>query len=286
MDGDGLVGAAGVRRAGGGLGRQLALTQVQTRPTPTAVGPGPVVATARSSGVGWLVSSWTHRLPAVSRPVVVVAVGLVVVAGLLAVSSGVVASGSAPTDPDLPWSAGAAGAAPSQSVPAGATTTTTVQVPPGGQDLVGPVVVHVAGAVAAQGVHRLEAGARMADAVEAAGGVVDGADVNQLNLAALVTDGQRVYVPWLGETVDAHGGGAVSGPDLPVSPESGPTGPLSLSRASHTELQTLPGVGPATADAIVEHRTAVGGFGSVEDLLEVRGIGPAKLEGLRDLVVP
>lgn len=149
------------------------------------------------------------------------------------------------------------------------------------------LVVHVAGAVAAPGVHRLEPGARVVDAVAAAGGLRPDADDARVNLAAPVADGERVYVPRQGE--DA--------PPEPVSPSgsSGSAGsseasaagagaPVDLNRATAAELEALPGVGPATAAAILEHRTRIGAFTSVEQLIEVRGIGPAKLEQLRPLV--
>ncbi len=141
------------------------------------------------------------------------------------------------------------------------------------------VVAHAAGAVQAPGVYRLPAGARVADLVEAAGGVRVDADVDRVNLAAPVVDGERVYVPVLGEAVAPAatngGGGATS--------EAG-AGPVNINTATAAELETLPGVGPATAEAIIEERTRRGGFASVEELLEVRGIGDAKLAQLRDRV--
>jgi competence protein ComEA len=140
------------------------------------------------------------------------------------------------------------------------------------------VVVHVAGAVAAPGVYELPAGARVADAIGAAGGPTDGADPNALNLAAPVLDGDRVAVPRIGEPAD-HGGGGQSHAGTTVA-----SGPLDLNRATVDELDALPGVGPATAAAIVAHREANGPFATVDELEAVRGIGPAKLESIRPLV--
>ena len=145
----------------------------------------------------------------------------------------------------------------------------------------GPVelVVHVAGAVQRPGVHRLAPGARVIDAVDAAGGLAPTADGAQVNLAAPVADGERVYVPAVGEA-----------PPPSVGPTGGTSGGptegalVDLNRADETALDALPGVGPATAAAIVEHRERIGGFTSVDQLLEVRGIGEAKLEQLRPLV--
>ncbi len=148
---------------------------------------------------------------------------------------------------------------------------TTTTVPPG------PVVVHVAGAVAAPGVQRLEAGSRVIDAVDAAGGLRAEADAGRVNLAAELVDGTQVYVPAVGEVTPASAGGA--GGD---SGDDG--GPIDLNIADQAALETLPGVGPATASSIIDHRERNGPFASVEGLLEVRGIGEAKLAQLRDLV--
>lgn len=137
------------------------------------------------------------------------------------------------------------------------------------------LVVHVAGAVAAPGVYRLDPTARVVDAVDAAGGPLPGADLHRLNLAAPLADGAQVYVPREGEPVPA---GAV------VAASGATAGPLDLNLATAAELEELPGIGPATAKAILEARQRMGGFRSVDDLLEVRGIGPAKLEQLADLV--
>ncbi|HYD10747.1 MAG TPA: helix-hairpin-helix domain-containing protein [Acidimicrobiales bacterium] len=136
------------------------------------------------------------------------------------------------------------------------------------------VVAHAAGAVASPGVYRLAPGARVADLLDAAGGPLPHADVDQLNLAAVVADGERVYVPRVGEVVPVV---ASSGGDAPA-------GPLDLNTATVEQLEALPGIGPATAEAIVSARDERGGFRSIDDLLDVRGIGPAKLDAIRELV--
>ncbi|MGQ0832246.1 MAG: ComEA family DNA-binding protein [Microthrixaceae bacterium] len=140
------------------------------------------------------------------------------------------------------------------------------------------IVVHVAGAVVAPGVRELPAESRVADAVAAAGGLLPEADGARLNLAAKVQDGERVYVPRVGEVVPAAIGGSGAGSGAADS------GPLNLNEADEDALDALPGIGPATAAAIVQHRTEIGRFTSVDQLLDVRGIGPAKLEQLRPLV--
>ncbi len=117
----------------------------------------------------------------------------------------------------------------------------------------------------------------MRDAVVAAGGPAPDADWNALNLAAVVVDGTRVYVPAVGEEVVGV---------APVGAGDGaqPVGPIDVNRATVEQLETLPGVGPATATAIVTERERNGPFVNVDDLDRVPGIGPAKLAALRDLV--
>lgn len=142
------------------------------------------------------------------------------------------------------------------------------------------VLVHVAGAVVRPGVYELSPGARVADAVELAGGALAEADLDRLNLASKVADGQRVGVPRRGEPLN-DGGVAASN----AGAEDGTGGGLvNLNTASLTQLETLPGVGPATAAKIVSYRQERGGFKSVRDLLNIRGIGEARFTELRDRV--
>ena len=142
----------------------------------------------------------------------------------------------------------------------------------------GIVLVHVAGAVVEPGVYQLVGDARVRDALVAAGGPIETADWNALNLAAPVTDGTKIYVPTVGEVLP---------PSLTSSADpsgSVPTGPVDVNAADAAELDSLPGIGPATATAIVTERERNGPFVDVDDLDRVPGIGPAKLEALRDLV--
>jgi len=141
------------------------------------------------------------------------------------------------------------------------------------------VTVHVAGAVIEPGVYELAGIARVRDAIVAAGGPRVDADWNALNLAALLADGVRIYVPMLGEEV---------APSLllpPVVVSAAPAGPINVNIAGAAELEALPGVGPATAAAIIEERERNGPFLDVDDLDRVPGIGPAKLEALRGQAV-
>jgi competence protein ComEA len=143
------------------------------------------------------------------------------------------------------------------------------------------IVVHIDGAVARPGVHELDDGARVVDAVEAAGGLLAEADRERLNLAAPISDGQRLWVPWVGEEEPAVV--SLSGGEAPSSDRPS-TGPIDLNTADQAALETLPGVGPSIAGAILRHREQEGPFERVEDLLEVAGIGPSRLAQLEPLV--
>jgi competence protein ComEA len=176
--------------------------------------------------------------------------------------------------------------------PTGSTTATSV-AGAGATDAAtgaagGEVVVHVVGAVALPGVHRLPAGARVVDAVDAAGGATPDADLGRVNLAAPLTDGQQVYVLRVGETppppapTSTGGAGGAGGTTGTGAAGGASDAVINVNTASATELEELPGVGPATAEAIIAHREEHGPFASIDDLLDVRGIGEAKLEQIRD----
>jgi competence protein ComEA len=139
------------------------------------------------------------------------------------------------------------------------------------------LVVHVVGAVRRPGLYRLVHGARIADAVRRAGGATRRADLSLVNLAAQVSDGSQVVVPRR-EVVEA--GADESG----VGGAAG--GPVHLNTATLDELDGLPGVGPVTAQKILDYREQHGAFSSVDDLDAIPGIGPARLEQLRELVAP
>jgi len=144
------------------------------------------------------------------------------------------------------------------------------------------VIVHVDGAVFHPGIHELRAGARVADAIDAAGGLTFDADRHALNLAQVLGDDQRVWVPRIGEEIRTAV--VTGGTGDAVGNTAG--GPVSLSTATPAMLEGLPGIGPSLAAAIVDHRERKGGFDTVDGLLAVSGIGPAKLDALRDLVIP
>lgn len=134
------------------------------------------------------------------------------------------------------------------------------------------IVVSVAGAVERPGIVELEAGARVADAIEAAGGLVDGADSGFLNLAREVADGDLVAVPDVGDEQAAPGAASAAG------------GLVNVNVADAQALTSLPGIGPVLAERIVTYRESNGSFQSLEELTEVRGIGPSLLEQLEDQV--
>lgn len=160
-----------------------------------------------------------------------------------------------------------------------------------------PLRVHVAGAVRRPGVYTLGAGARVVDALRAAGGATDAADLERINLAQTLLDTEQVVIPRrvnnrspvtvaprhrptksTTTTVSAGSVTVVPGGAAPVQEK------VNLNTATVDQLDTLPGVGPATAKAIVTHRTRKGPFSRLEDLLAIDGIGPKKLEAIRDLV--
>lgn len=153
---------------------------------------------------------------------------------------------------------------------------TTVAVDDGGQAGDATIVVHVAGAVRHPGVYRVRDGTRVADAIRKAGGATQKANLNALNLAAKLADGRQVLVP--ASVPAAEGAGA----DTPAIAGAGL--PINLNSATVEELDTLDGIGPTTAQKIVDYREEHGGFTSVDELDQVDGIGPTRLEALRDQV--
>ncbi len=159
------------------------------------------------------------------------------------------------------------------------TLTTPPTADPRSSMAVETIYVHVSGAVQAPGLYVLGPRARGVDAIAAAGGFAEGADEAALNLARPLSDGEQLHVPTIGAVPGpAPGGGA--GPSARASG----AGPVDLNTADVAALDTLPRVGPATAQRIVEWREANGRFTSVDDLLAVTGIGPKTVEGLRELV--
>ena len=144
-----------------------------------------------------------------------------------------------------------------------------------------PILVNIVGAVPRPGLYEFPEGARVHDAVDAAGGLLAEADPAALNLAAPLEDGQQLNIPFLGgETVvtdegntDLGDGGNAPAGDL-----------LDINTATVEEMDALPGIGPTTAQKIIEYRTQNGPFQRIEDLMNVSGVGPATFDGLKDLI--
>lgn len=162
-------------------------------------------------------------------------------------------------------------------LPAEPSTAARVEPPPA--PVATPVYVHVAGRVRRPGLYRLHAGSRIADALRRAGGRAHGADLDAINLAAKVHDGDQVLVPRksavaAGSVVPAAGQTGVGGAATPAAV-------VSLNSATEEQLETIDGVGPATAAKIIAFRQQHGGFRTVDDLAQISGIGPKKLAAMR-----
>lgn len=135
------------------------------------------------------------------------------------------------------------------------------------------IVVHVAGGVNFPGVYTFHEGARVVDAVEAAGGFIEEARQEGVNLAALLFDGNQVYIPLQGENYLSPPEGGVTSPDK-----------ININMATQEELEKLPGIGPARAGAIIRDREENGPFRSLEEITRVSGIGEKTLENIKDMI--
>src|SRR3954454_15243782 len=145
------------------------------------------------------------------------------------------------------------------------------------------VVVDVAGAVSDPGVYRLPAGARVNDAIQRAGGATARAEIDSINLAARLTDGQQVVVPERLKASSTIASTAAGGSD---GTGTDPAAPINIGMASVDDLDTIEGIGPVTAQKIVEFRDQHGGVSSVDQLDQIDGIGPATMEALRSRLQP
>ncbi|MEO3929180.1 ComEA family DNA-binding protein [Micromonosporaceae bacterium B7E4] len=173
---------------------------------------------------------------------------------------------------------------PVVAVPSSAPTFVSTPSAPGSVVGAAEVVVAVAGKVRRPGLVRLPAGARVADALESAGGVLPGVDVALLNLARKVTDGELILVGVTPPPGAGPGGAGAPGAPAGAAGTQPGGGKVNLNTATVAQLDVLPGVGPVLAQRIVAHREEHGGFRSVADLRQVTGIGDARYEDLKDLV--
>jgi len=198
---------------------------------------------------------------------------------LVPASGGAAGHGTSSATPSVPPGQGSgpgnAGSGASRSSPSSGATPDAV------------ILVHVLGAVLRPGLFELPVGARVVDAVSAAGGFTAAADPGGTNLARPLADGEQVYLPALGETVPGGAGGA-GGTGGSAGGTSGSVGlpsvKINLNRATAAELDALPRIGPAMAQRIVDYRSANGPFATIEDLRNVTGIGDKTFEALKDLV--
>ena len=166
---------------------------------------------------------------------------------------------------------------------AAATTTETSSAASTPESVAASIFVHIDGAVVAPGVYELTGSLpRVNDAVIAAGGLAGDADTSALNLAAVLSDGEKIHVPRQGEAIAS--GQASSGPASGSDGGASSSGVININTATAEELDSLPGIGPSTAAAIVEDRERNGPFASPEDLMRVSGIGEGKFSKLKDQI--
>ncbi|WP_368496688.1 helix-hairpin-helix domain-containing protein [Herbiconiux sp. A18JL235] len=222
----------------------------------------------------------------VGAAVVLVVAALVVsvlITALAPMGATTVVAGSAGAD---------SGAGPTEP-PAGlGVSAVSAETPDGGNPTPAPIMVHLLGAVAAPGVYELASGARVVDVVVLAGGFTDQAERSSVNLARPLVDGEQLRVLAVGEappevapgSVGGASGGSGASGGVGASAGAGAGGVIDLNRATAADLDTLPRIGPAMAARIVAWRDENGPFSSIDDLLQVTGIGEKTLEGLRDLV--
>lgn len=156
------------------------------------------------------------------------------------------------------------------------------------------IIIHVTGAVKTPGIVKLDDGSRIEDAIEAAGGLTEDADISNVNLAYVLDDGTKIKIPSLSDgdignvedvITDESGEGIIEEFDSTSSSNSqNSTGNININKATEAELDTLPGIGPSLASKIIEYREQNGKFSSIEDIKNVSGIGDSKFENIKDLI--
>ena len=149
-----------------------------------------------------------------------------------------------------------------------------------------PIAIHVIGAVPRPGLYEFPEGARIQDAIDAAGGLLAEANADALNLAALLEDGQQLDIPYKAGSEPVTNAATLNLPSSATStPAANPDIDLiNINTATLEELDTLPGIGPTTAQKILDYRTSNGPFAAIEDIMNVSGIGPSTFEDIKDLI--
>lgn len=145
------------------------------------------------------------------------------------------------------------------------------------------IIIHVTGAVRKQGIVQVEEGARISDVIDAADGVTNEADLNKINLAYIVKDGQKIYVPYLNDETNIEYFTQEAGENV-IEEKNEKTVKVNINTANQTELETLSGIGPSTALKIINYRETNGDFEKTEDIKNVPGIGDAKYESLKESI--
>ena len=152
------------------------------------------------------------------------------------------------------------------------------------------VIIHITGSVKNPGIVKLKEGSRIEDAIEAAGGLTENADITKVNLAYIVEDGTKIKIPSASEEdigdediIDSKSGDNIIIEENTVSSNNS-TQTININKATEKEFETLPGIGPSLASKIIEYRNQNGKFGSIEDIKNVNGIGDGKYEKIKDLI--
>lgn len=152
------------------------------------------------------------------------------------------------------------------------------------------VIIHITGSVKNPGIVKLKEGSRIEDAIEAAGGLTENADITKVNLAYVVEDGTKIKIPSASEEdigdddiIDSKSGDNIIIEENTVSSNNS-TQTININKATEKEFETLPGIGPSLASKIIEYRNQNGKFGSIEDIKNVNGIGDSKYEKIKDLI--
>lgn len=143
------------------------------------------------------------------------------------------------------------------------------------------IIIHVTGAVKNQGIVKVKEGARISDVIDAAGGTTKEADLSKINLAYVIEDGQKIYVPNINDEIDIESVTEEAGENV-LEDDQIKSSKVNINTASQTELETLSGVGPSTALKIINYREENGDFGEIEDIKSVPGIGDTKFENLKE----